>query len=596
MRKLALLFLLILLAGSMMAVPALREWRSCVQPDGTVVDLMLVGDENYHYYMTRDGLVVLAREDGAFVYASVSASKLQPTGRMAHDPANRIDGEVAGTITMAMAEKARPQKRRSVAGTRRRALGKPSMVIGKQKMLVVLANFSDAVFIDYTEADGGRATRDRYDAIFNKEGYTNDTYQAIGSVRDYFLDQSGGRFDLSFDVVGPVQLEKPTSYYGSNKSINDKHAPEIVVDCCQAVADSVDFSEYDNDGDGMVDQVFVLYAGYGESTGGLAETIWPHMWSLQDAVVENHLQLPELWLDGVQVNVYACSNELAGKTRQREMGIGVVCHELSHCFGLPDLYDFSEQHLYGLGFWDVLDMGCYGGYKNLGWVPVGYNSYERHFLGWLDFAVLSTDTTVVGQRALGEGGEAFIVPNDAYPDEFYILENRSQSGWDASLPGAGLLVAHVDYDSLLWATNNVNSVGAMNDHPRYQLFHACDSVEEGGEAYPSQNNDSLTDFSSPAAELYHENIDGERLMHKSITHITRDEDDGEVSFEFRNLNLLSAIRSAPPHSASSFTSLPGSSTYIYYNLQGMPISSSHPPRGIHIVRKPDGKYIKSIEN
>ena len=181
----------------------------------------------------------------------------------------------------------------------------------------------------------------------------------------------------------------------------------MVKECCEAVADMVDFADYDWDGDGEVEEVFVLYAGYGEATGGGSRTIWPHMWTITEATKPGDDAPEAFTVDGLRVDVYACSNELYGSRGTTEMGIGCFCHEFSHCLGLPDLYDTENSYTYVMGAWDLLDSGCYNGPDGLGWVPAGFNSYEKQFVGWYDIKELKTDTIVDRMLPLNEGGEAY---------------------------------------------------------------------------------------------------------------------------------------------------------------------------------------------
>lgn len=212
------------------------------------------------------------------------------------------------------------------------------MTTGTKKGLVILVQFSDKSFTNpanvLTLGSGEKTIKALYTDMLNKEGYTDKKTGAIGSVHDYFKDQSNGKFDLSFDVVGPITLSHSYSYYGEHTdNDNDANAPQMIIDACKAVKDSVDFSRYDWDGDGEVEQVYVVYAGEGEATGGDANTVWPHKYNLS-AVGKS------LSYNGVKIDTYACSNEVIraevnGKTRTYYMGIGTICHEFSHCLGLP---------------------------------------------------------------------------------------------------------------------------------------------------------------------------------------------------------------------------------------------------------------------
>jgi len=234
-------------------------------------------------------------------------------------------------------------------------------------------------------------------------------------------------------------------------------------------------------------------------------------------------------VNGVYINTYGCSCELgmSGKID----GIGSFCHEFSHCLGFPDLYD-TVGSAFGMDSWSILDYGCYNGD---GFTPSGYTSYERMEAGWLDPIELTEYTSVSGMKALTDGGEAYIIYNDACENEYYLLENRQQTGWDAELPGSGLLILHVDYDEGTWASNTVNN---DSGHQRCSIFHADNSAKRStyspsdvaNDAYPYGDNNMLTDTSRPNASLFNVNSQGTKRMGKPITDIAIS--DGEASFEF----------------------------------------------------------------
>ena len=597
MRKIFAIVALCLIVIPSMAIPAKRMWRTYTQPDGTTIELMLVGDEHLHYFITRDEVPVVEIDD-AFFFAKAEGKSVCSTGVIAHEAQLREPGDLDAIHSIDEVEQLRQYVKRT-AVNRVRNVGEDEHpdYLGRKKGLIILANFKDKTFWDYTEEDEGMATWERYNAIANEEGYTNSTYGAIGSVHDYYFDQSFGKFNLTFDVVGPVSLSKSYTYYGKNVNNNDLNAPEMIVECCQMVDSLVDFSDYDWDNDGVVEEVFVLYAGYGEATGGSANTIWPHMWSLSDGASFNPNVPYNFTLDDVKIDIYACSNELYNNKGNIEMGLGVICHEFSHCLGLPDLYDTGYSGNYGMDSWDILDAGSYNGPNGIGWVPAGYSSYERAYAGWMKFNELTYDRRVVNQKPLNEHGNAYVVYNDKNRNEYYILENRNKTRWDAYIPGRGLLIIHVDYNKSVWENNMVNTTGPGNSHQRMTVFHASNSPRGGNDAYPYNSNDSLTDNSIPKASLYNPNTDGSKLMHKPITEIKRDSKTGYISFLFRNNNkreemMPSAIEewenNAPDIAA-------------VYTINGVKVMGEtdddalgHLPKGTYIVRKRDGKTVKMV--
>ena len=342
--------------------------------------------------------------------------------------------------------------------------------------LLILVNFSDVQFVENN-------TQQAFDSLANGDDYTYNG--ATGSCKQYFTDQSNGKYIPQFDVVGPIQLPHPMAFYGENAADgNDRYVVDFVIDACKG-ADSlgVDFSEYDNDNNGMVDFVYIIYAGYAESEGAGAATIWPHNWDLISALYfgytyqkeyfatsATNYKLPEM--DGVKLNNYACSNELK-KSNNARTGIGTICHEFSHVLGLPDYYLTTQSPVvaqrYTPGAWSLMG---YGNYLNNGNTPPNYSVYDKYYLGWLEPEALSKSQSL---EIPADGETTYMISRnerhvEAGPyrtDTVYYLENRQQEGWDTYLPGHGLLIWRVIYDESDWYNNCPNDYIA-----RYLLVSA----------------------------------------------------------------------------------------------------------------------------
>ncbi len=486
------------------AIPARRGlWKTATLDDGTTVRVELRGDEHLHYWQAADGKCYHVDDaNRATLITDMAALRTKAKAKVAARNAKR--------------------KARTRALTTKRSA---PVYSGQKKGLIVLVQFSDKKFA--TGHDKALFQR-----IANEENFSHSD-GFVGSVKDYFKAQSNGVFELDFDVVGPVTLSKTMAYYGQDigKEGDDAHPGEMVAEALNAVDAEVDFSTYDWDDDKEVEHVYILYAGYGQASGGSANTIWPHAWTLTESDYSDTLKI-----DNVVVDTYACSNELSEGTKLD--GIGTICHEFSHCLGLPDMYDTYEKDgvNFGMYSWDLMD---YGGYNGDGFVPAGYTSYEKMFAGWLTPIELKNDTTITNLKALSENGEAYIIYNGKYKDEYYLLENRQKKNWDSKLPGAGMLILHVDFDQTVWDSNEVNN---DENRQRCTIFHADNSdgttaEDLLGDAYPYANNDSLTNNSSPAATLYNANTDGWKLMNRAITGITQNED-GTMAFVFKKDSLL----------------------------------------------------------
>ncbi len=509
--RLSLIVALLAFTCPSRSVPAKRGvWRTITLSNGLTVKARLCGDEHAHWWQAEDG--------SCFDVDSLGKGKAV------------VPQELMSKARSRMAARRQAARRANAkkASQRIATNGNKGKFQGQRHGLIILVNFADSKF--NTSKFG--PTQTLYSRIANEANYGENNFK--GSISDYFKAQSGGQFLLDFDVAGPVTLPHRYSYYGQNDDDGyDKRPKEMVKEACQAVDGSVDFSKYDWDGDGEMEEVFVVYAGNGEhDTANQPSLIWPHMDNLA-----NYGE--QLTLDGVTINTYACASELNGdKTLS---GIGTFCHEFSHCMGFPDMYDTaSDGNNFGMGSWDLMD---YGSYNGDGYVPAGYSGYEKMVCGWTTPIELDKPMTVNGMERLADMGQTYIIYNKGNRNEYYILENRQQSGFDKYLPGSGLLIERVDYDKDIWEWNAVNTTNggyypegsytpSYNDHQRITIFHANNIEDDDNNAtYPYASLDSLTDSSQPSATVWNANADGTYLMHCRVYGITQNAD-GTVAFSF----------------------------------------------------------------
>ena len=553
MKRILISAVLSLCAAMTFAIPAKKSWKVVSQSDGTTIKVSQAGDEHLHYYITEDNVPIYKAADNRYCYLTIENGKLHNSGVLAHESAARSAKELQvmntihdlAPIARQMAAKKRSAAKRCVRPDRLPSKDDISVFKGSKKALVILAAFSDKSF-----SKGDDAIVKFYDEVLNQEGYSQNG--AAGSVHDYFKDMSRGEFDLTFDIVGPVKVSKSATYYGGPSPImgGADHIGEFITEAIKKADEKcdIDWKKYDWDDYGEVEQVFVLYAGYGQATGGPTGTIWPNAWTLDEAL-QNNDGNGGFSIDGVFINQYACSNELYLDSGTVPMGLGVFCHEFSHCMGLPDMYDTNYGSTPTMGDWDLLAGGSYNGPQGIGWCPAGWTSYERAYAGWLELTELKAGDIIKGMTSLEEAdGKAYVIYNDNHKDEYYLLENHKGMGWDKYTPENGLLIIHVDYDKDLFDNNIVNSKGEFtpaegydryftNDHPRMAPFSRVRSIQNDTYFYtypmdaPRGVVDSLTDTSKPAAELYNALADGSKLMGKPVYNIEKD-DDGNISFTF----------------------------------------------------------------
>lgn len=488
------------------AMPGLK--RHIVLKDGRQIEAIVQGDEHFNYYVNpSDGRKFVADKNN--VCHEVSLSELKTMNQ---------------ELTAAFANTSSRAPLRAPFG----GFFAEGQTVGQKHVLVIPVQFLDVKF--------SLCSKSQLSDVFSTKGYSGS--MASGSVRDYFLEQSKGLFDPIFDVADFVTLSKTAAYYGKNKpghTNDDDLINEFVKSAITLANASVDFSKYDWDGDGIADHICLMYAGVGEAEGGVPdETIWAHKGDASGLGIGT--------LDGVTISDYMCFSEarMSGKT-PIFAGIGTFCHEFGHCLGLPDLYDTSYGGGYGLSIYDVMSSG---NHNDQGKTPAGMSGFDRMMLGWQFPVELTASTTVSNIKPLNQaGGDFYLIRNDGHYDEYYLLENRQNLGFDKAIVGHGMLIYHVDADVNALNRGSINSM--ENLHEYYKLILADNDPtvssdyyeyldDHQGDFYPYKTNNCLTNTSSPAATLYYKNADGTYTLNKEVTQIAQNSD-GTMSFKFMDL-------------------------------------------------------------
>lgn len=504
--------------SSAWAVPAKPVTIHHTQKDGTELTLTLVGDEYMSYYTTLEGRAMRQGEDGDYYVIT-----------------DLTERQAKASIRRAQANQQRVQRLRShvysdVPGPKR-TIGKFSKMEGTKRGLVILVNFND---VKFQSGNDVAAFRNQ----FNQEGYSKNGH--IGSVKDYFSAQSYGTFTVDFDVVGPVTVSHNMSYYGEHKeNDNDSYPASMVIEAIK-LADtqySVDYTKYDWNGDGYVDQVFVIYAGYNEAQGGANNTIWPHEWTLSSANYYGD-GTGRQRIDGKYIDTYACTSELCGSSGSTMDGIGTACHEFSHCLGYPDLYDTDGTENgsgFGMSYYDLMAGGSYNGPNGNGEIPCGYSAYERWMAGWIAPTELTEAASISGMVTIDNqvnGGNvvsnssilanspsrAYMIKNGS-DNDYYLLENRPNTGYysyyGSKSSGSGLFITHVQYNEQAWTNNKVN---AYSTNQRL-IFIPADGT------YSNSSKNWLTDFYPTSSVKSFNSVSG-----KAVTNIQLV--GGLISFDF----------------------------------------------------------------
>ncbi len=504
---------LFLAVGNAFAVPAKPgKPITHTQSDGTALQVSMVGDEFHHSFVTSDGITVARADDGNFYYSNAQGI----TNVLAHNASERSASEASWIASqsqsMTMAAKARDKARRRASA----AKAPQVPCTGSPKIPILLVQYTDKKMSN-TKAD-------------LEKMYST----SAKSVKQYFIDQSRGKFTPQFDLYGIFDLSSTRATYGGNdKGGNDKGVAKMVGEACQLAEKSgINWKDYDNDGDGECDVVIVVYAGVGEAQAYniVPNAVWPCQWELSDAK-RNGDGPGKLTLGGIGIDKFAVFNETRGSNDNGKQldGIGTFCHEFSHCLGLPDFYDTEYSgNYFGMGNWSLLDGGCY---NNDGDTPCGYTAYEKEFMGWMKLSTPEANKQYSLQAITNADAEAYKVVNDKASNEYYVLENRQLTGWDAYLPSHGLQVTHVTYSKGAWENNVVNNYALQRmtiipaDGKLLMSGGAASETDMKGDLYPYKGNNQLTDTSTPAAK-----VNTGTYMSKPITEIT--DNNGVVSFWF----------------------------------------------------------------
>jgi len=558
------------------------------QPDGTELTIKLHGDERFHYETTVDGYALIPNDKGMMTYAQQDVNgnlistnvKATNINKRSIEESKFVGGLKTTLTTTKRFQAASTSRLLAPAVSSGSVIQKGYPLSGTPKSLVILVNFSDKSFVTNTPQPA-------FTNLLNQNGYS--TNGGTGSANNYFKDNSMGVFSPEFDVVGPYTLPQNMAFYGSNTggtAGDDTNPQQMVVDgCTLAAAAGVDFSKYDVDGNGVVDNVFIYYAGYNEAEHGPANSIWPHRYGVYPnsmyGIKGNYSgTIASVTFNGKRVEGYACTSELSGYTGSTMCGIGTFCHEFGHVLGLDDMYvtDATIPDHYTLSYWDIMDAGPY---LNNGRTPPAYSSYERFFLNWLVPIELKTPQ-IVTLDTLSTSNKAYLISqtgnhnlNGANPSpvEFFLLENRQNKGWDTYLPGAylgngifngnahGMIVTHIYYNSTTWVNNTPNNTASAMGVDIVEADGIGSEATMAGDPFPGTSN--ITSY-SPI-------LRSRTNIGKPLTFIT--ETNGVISFRFMgggNIPTISAMGSP-----TTFTTVCGTPTsYQTLTINGTKLKSN----------------------
>ena len=494
------------------------------QPDGTQLTVRINGDADFNWVSTLDGVVLKQEGNGYFVANIDTNGMLSSSGTLAHDADKRSSAEQSLCKKQDVKAFLTVNTRLERLAATRGFGGKSSTSFfphtGSPRAIVLLVQFANRPF----KVQPRKAFNQYLNSMADKhQDFGNAENRNTGSVKRYFSDMSGGKFKPQFDLYGPITMPKNAAYYGEGSSSMERYR-ELVSEACTMMDDSLDFSKYDADKDGNVDLVYIIYAGYGESVSSIDSTLWPKAFVCGTDIKK----------DGKYVRLAGISNELNGHPDVHYSstsgllinGVGLFCHEFSHCMGLPDFYptvspqwttandkqDFDAYDNQSMEEWDVMDNGIY---LYNGYSPTAYTAWEREKMGWLTIETLTREGKVE-LKSIDQGGKAYRIKNDKNTsgNEYYIVENIQAKGWNYKLPASGMMVSHVEY--VPWAFSvfhgGDNSVNNIKGHPRMTIVPADGYLPS---SYRKVPNSSTETWPHIKVDQYKEQLAGDLYPGKS---------------------------------------------------------------------------------
>lgn len=503
----------ILSFASAVAVPAYPGKIKAVQPDGTEIEIVLQGDEHFNWARTTDGYTLLRDENNYWALACQDANGMLVASKhiFRNDTRVAVEAGIERGLYFSQAQLDAVSEKKSAM---RRANNNSGLQVdgtfpgkGENKLLLLMLNYSD------TEPT---YTPDDFEKMMNEQNYGG-----IGSFRDFYLENSYGQLDITTVVTRWVTLPYTKDYYGSERAI------EMIQNGLNIIKDEIDLSEFDNNGDGILDGLAVIHQGTGQEYSGAANEIWSHSNIIYG-----------MSFDGIQIRRYTIEPELLNRNGDMAT-IGVICHEFGHNLGAPDFYDadYYESNGYyaGTGIWDLMSSGAWNG--NNGDRPAGINMWQKIQCGWVTPTLLNSTQHITDMKPAHNNPIAYRF-DTTVPGEYYILENRQQAGaFDVALPGHGLLVYHAN-DAKIKASVANNLVNASYPQAMYLVCaSAGEDPNEFSTSYGDVNSTSapfpgtanITAFSDATLPSTR-SISG-RYTYKSLTDIS-ESNDGIISFDF----------------------------------------------------------------
>lgn len=438
-------------ANNIFAVPANPNSVEIAQPDGTKIKIKLNGDEFYHWNETSDGYTILKdtetkfwtyaqkNQDGSLLPSSYIVGKVSPTSAGLHKSL-KDDVKLTAAKSKIQNFDTNLKKTYQKISTQTSGQNKTVSPTGTKKNLVILVEFSDLGFRDnkpFSSSSTDSEIRAEYNKLFNNTSYTEDG--AVGSVKDFFNEVSYGTLTMESVISPIIKLDSSYVEYGESPSATKNSRDMVKEALAKLEAAGYDFKAIWPSSDEPEGLTFIHAGGGAEYGGNDSAYIWSHQWSLATPVTYDGISFSLFHTEPARRG-WDSSSSSQGLTR-----IGVICHESTHFFGMPDLYDYTYTSA-GLGDFCLMAGGNWNGSDNSGNGPAHPSAWIKYQLGWIVPKTPQSGTNTIGTSATSNTAYYKFTGESFSASEYFLIENRQRIGFDKYIPGTtrGILIYHVD--------------------------------------------------------------------------------------------------------------------------------------------------------
>lgn len=492
------------LSGVGAAAPAAPTEHTLTQPDGTTFTATQWGTEDNHGWETTDGYTIVQNSTGWWRYATVDSGELVPTDHSVgiDEPPSSIEPGVRGAAQTS-SRYGQPQQGSHAVSTPSGAVNvEAAPTTGTVKYPVILITYPDK---------NTTASSEEFQQLI----YGERPAGKVGSIQDYFTEASNGQLTVDGNVSAWVSADREHDYYS-----DDNRAAELVQEAVKKADDQIDYSQYDNNEDGVVDGVIVIHQGGAEEATGNPDDIWSHRWSLSGAEYYGASVEPYRSPDGVTVNSYSINPE----TYQGEITtLGVLAHETGHLLGMTDLYD-TDGGSQGIGEWGLMGSGSWNAESYAARQgsspahPVAFHKWQQGWISPTQRPLTGSMGTLEPYAQTSDTAQWLDNPGGVEiggQGEYFLGTYRTQTGFDQGLPGEGVLITHINEQM----TDNTDENLKLVD---VEAADGARDMDQGrnrgdpGDVFPNSRATGFGTETVPNSTLYDHTASGLRITEFKI--------------------------------------------------------------------------------